>query len=753
MAITIPSAGVSTTTTFPLVQANVPAAGPAPAAPTPPTTLTVPDDTALLYRVSEVYPAPSFTDGQLTAEWKPTSITRSVWGTFAVVMDGDDISEFRGGLVQIESYSYAEPFGDGPARISFSALVPQDSIASGPASFVQVGNAIDIMRVDGEGNTHLLWSGEVLGYDVSHDGDAWTWAVDATGVMWLADYQVHKPPTMLDPTDIGYLIPAELNKTVGRRFGAIAAVTTGILTTQKGSSDSSRLQRAQELLATSTTSTGTNQWTINSTSTRRGYSMRLKDRTTENWSMRVGQPGCDPELTLDATQAPNAIYGTGVAPNGYGWGNWFYPQADNSPYKVYPLSTSPLVLMDVGTTDGDTIGGHGVSDMQRRVNETGIARVSVDGVYNTSDAAAIEIVQRHYGITVDGIVGPQTWAALFPQYASNALAGAFRLPLAFDKHIMPRLYRADGSDAGANSYYDSSILRVETDVNYGAGVTKAQAIKYAKAQLARDYPAGWTGTITLTMDPVEGSMYDIRAGHNFRLKGWGGDSDGILLHISGVEVSPQTETVTLTVDTKARDLATLNAINQRNRDNATNPLRLPSRVSRKSRLIQDTTVPYDGESAGGILKKTALINGLWVYVDLPISEIGRVAKLELQTDPAQKFSVAFFGNLRVTAAQMASRVGNPLVFASAYGPYDRLNELYPEMGFIEAFGGPGQAAGYGSGYETSPFNGASTTITGTLKNFSGWDYQSSQPPFIRVFFWATDNGSIEGRIYPAPLEL
>jgi peptidoglycan hydrolase-like protein with peptidoglycan-binding domain len=750
VAITIPSAGLTTAATFPLVQTNVPAGGPAPDSPTPPTTLTVPDDTALIYRVSEVYPAPSFTDGQLTAEWKPTSITRSAWGVFKVVIDGDDISEFRGGLVQIESYSYAEPFGDGPARISFSAIVPQESIASGDPSFVQVGNAIDIMRVDSEGDTHLLWSGEVLGYDVSHDGDSWTWSVDATGVMWLADFQVHKPPTMLDPTDIGSLIPAELNRVVGRRYGRIATVSTGILTTQKGSSDSSRLSRAAELLSTATTSTGTNQWTINSTGSRRGYSMRLKDRTTVDWTMRTGQPGCDPQLTLDATQAPNAIYGTGIAPNGYGWGNWFYPLADNSPYKVYPLDTSPLGLIDVGTSDGDTIGGHGVSDLQRRVNETGIARVTVDGVYNTSDANAIEIVQRHYGILVDGIVGPQTWAALFPQYASNALAGAFRLPIAFNRAIMPRLYRADGSDAGANSYYDASVLRVETDVAYGAGVTKAQAVKFAKAQLARDYPAGWTGSITLTMDPNEGSMYDIRAGHNFKLKGWAGSD--LLLHISGVEVSPENETVTLTVDSKARDLATLNQILQRNRDNATNPLRLPSRLSRKSRLIADTNVPYDGESAGGIIKKTALITGLWVYVDVPVSEIGRVAKLELQTDPAMKFSVAFFGNLRVTANQMASRVGNPLTFSSAYGPYDRLNELYPEMGFIEAFGGPGQAAGYGSGYETSPYGG-STTITGTLKNFSGWDYQSSQPPFLRVFFWATENGSIDGRLYPAPLEL
>jgi peptidoglycan hydrolase-like protein with peptidoglycan-binding domain len=729
-----------------------PSENPAPDPPDPPSTLTVPDDTNLIYRISEVYPAPTFTDGRIVGDWVPTSVTRSVWGFFRVIINGTDVSEFRGGMVDIGSYSSQEPFGDGPARISFSHVVPRDSPDSGAASFAQAGNAVDIMRVSGSGTTTLLWSGEVLGYDVSQDGDTWTWSVEATGVLWLASYQMHQPPTMLDPTDIGTIIPAELNRVVGRRYAKLAAVSTDIDTTQKGSSDSSVIDRVQELLSTATTSSGANQWTVMPTSTRRQFSMRLKDRSTEHWTMRAGQPGCQVDLVYDATAAPNAIFGTGVRTDGYGWGNWYYPAADNAPYKPYPLSTSPLEVITVGTSDGDTIGGKGVTDVQRRINETGITHVTLDGVYNSRDADAIEAVQRHYGILVDGIVGPQTWAALFPQFAANALSGAFRLPLVWDTKVMPRLYKADGSDAGANPDYDASVLRVEIDVSYGAGVAKAQARKWAYQDLKRDYPPGWTGTITLTMDPNEGSMYDIKAGQNIRLKDFT-SSTGLLLHISGVEVSPMDETVTLTVDSKARDLPTLDAIHTRKVENATNPMRLPKRINRKSRLVADTTIPYDGESAGGVIKKTALIGGLWVYVDLPVSEIGRVARMFLKTTPAIKFSVAFFGNLNVTSNQMAARVGNPLAPSTGYGPYDRLDELYPAMGFIEAFGGPDQAAGYGTGYETSPYTNTSTTLTGELISNSGWDYQSSMPPFLRVFFYSPSSGSIEGRLYPAPLEL
>lgn len=728
-----------------------PSENPAPDPPDPPSTLDIPDDTNIIRRVSEIYPSPTFTDGLIVGDWVPDNVVRAVWGFFRVVINGTDISEFRGGLVDIASYGSAEPFGDGPARISFSHVVPKDSPDTGAASFVQAGNAVDIMRVNGDGDTSLLWSGEVIGYDVSQDDDTWTWAVEATGVMWLANYQMHKPPTMLDPTDIGTIIPAELNKVVGRRYGKIATVSTDIDTTQKGSTDSSVIDRVQELLSTATTANGANQWTVMPTTTRRQFSMRLKDRSTEHWTMRAGQPGCSVNLTYDATAAPNAVYGSGVGSDGYGWANWYYPAADNSPYKPYPLDTSPLDVMTVGTDDGETDTGTGVSDVQRRINETGIAHVTVDGVYNSRDADAVEAVQRHYGILVDGIVGPQTWAALFPQYATNALSGAFRLPLAWDPKVMPRLYKPDGSDAGENSAYDGSVLRVEVDVAYGAGVSKAQARKWAYQELKRDYPPGWTGTITLTMDPNEGSMYDIKAGQNIRLQDWTSGT-GLLLHISGVEVSPASETVTLTVDSKARDLPTLDAIHQRKVDNATNPMRLPKRVTRRSRLVQDTSIPYDGESAGGVIKKTALIGGLWVYVDVPISEIGRVARLYLKTTPAIKFSVAFFGNLHVTSNQLASRVGNPLAASTGFGPYDRLDELYPTMGFIEAFGGPDQAAGYGTGYETSPYTNDSTTLTGELISNSGWDYQSTMPPFLRVFFYSPSSGSIEGRIYPAPLE-
>jgi peptidoglycan hydrolase-like protein with peptidoglycan-binding domain len=237
-----------------------------------------------------------------------------------------------------------------------------------------------------------------------------------------------------------------------------------------------------------------------------------------------------------------------------------------------------------------------VSAWQERVNDLNVTGdVRVDGMFNSNDAAACRIIQEHYGIQVDGVVGPQTWAATFAVGSNGAdLHGAYRLPLAIHRTVNPRNVYADGADAGANPQYDPSVLRVEADIDFGAGISKSQARRSASAQINRDYPAGWTGSVTLAMDPQEGSRFDVQAGQNIRVAGWGGSS-GVLLHIAQVSVSLPDSSVSLQVDQKARDALTLAAIIDRKADNASNPTRLPPRGHRRSAQVSDTVVEFDGE--------------------------------------------------------------------------------------------------------------------------------------------------------------
>jgi hypothetical protein len=412
--------------------------------------------------------------------------------------------------------------------------------------------------------------------------------------------------------------------------------------------------------------------------------------------------------------------------------------------------------MTVGTTDADTSSGDGVSTWQARVNGLGItgAKVKVDGVYDSADASAARAVQRADGLLVDGVVGPQTWAATFDVGANGVdLDGAFRMPLAWDPRAMPRLFNADGSDAGANSAWDPTILVVDRDEDMGNSITKAQATRSAQAELARTPTPGWVGEIVLTADPIEGSRLDIREGQNIRVLGH--LATDVVLHIAQVSVQDD-RSVRLTVDEHYRDLVTLAGILSRDKESATDPARMPARKYR--RRFRENVVDFDGESPAGVVPDFALFGGLWSVIHIPVSQTGQVASIRLQTHgPMAKFSVAFFGD-SVTAAQMVSLVGNPLIAHGNYGPYDHHRPDLELLGFINAIGGPGQAAGYsqdtdtgaGSGYETSPYTGSSTLLTGWLVDTASWAYTSVRPPWLWLAFYSDRSTRIRGRLLPAP---
>jgi hypothetical protein len=675
--------------------------------------------------------------GAVQGAWRPPrvgsheSTVVEEWGHWRIYVSGVDRTIFRGAPTRIGSYSLAEPFGCGPASLVVPMITPWDQPGHGSLTWLQPGEPVVISRVKPNGATEGRWWGVIGSEDPQLDQDSWTYSVSLVGNAWVGDLQTHKPKTYLPPTDIGRVIPDALNAVVSRRVPKMDRVTTGILTTQRGSSDSGVLEYAQGLLATATTDDGTGQWTVARATgvNKQSLILKLKDRTTQHWSIRAGQPGAAVDVQRDATQAPNRIYGRGVATDGYSWANWVYPNAGPDAAPAYPFS-SPGAVITIGTTDTDTDTDDGVSTWQRRINDLNITgNVSVDGVYNSNDAAACRVVQGHYGLAVDGVVGPQTWAATFDVGGNgSSLDGAFRLPLAYDKHVMPRLYHADGSDAGPNPYYDATMLVVDRDENFGPGVSKTEGRRSAVAELARERTPGWAGTITLSADPPEGSRWDVREGQNILLRGW--FRVDVLLHIAQVVADPWSGTVTLTVDEKARDLVTLGGILSRNRDSKDDPARLPSRKLRRSRLTPDAVVEFDGESAGGFIPKHALFGGLWTVIRIPVSQAGQIAKLQFTTtNPASKFLVALFGDA-ITPAQLIAQVGaNPLATRSdGYGPFDQAgDDLVQQFGFIEAFGGPGQAAGYDPGYETSPYTGGSTTVTGKLRSNASITYRSVRP--------------------------
>lgn len=676
-----------------------------------------------------------------------SSITED-WGELRVVIDGQDVTHFRGGLVFPASYQLVEPFGDGPATIGISHAVPQEAFGTGALSWLQEGNSVDIVRLHPDGTTTtVLWSGYVVTPRPSSSEEDWDWSIDCQGATFCADLQLHKPPTFRDPTDIGSIIADDLNAVVSRRYQNCTRVTTGILTNQRGASSSTTVEWVQELLGTAVTDDGDSQWTVGRTpGNARKPRIHLKDRDTVHWTVRCGQPGVSEDLSRDPTQTPNVIFGRGVSTAGYAWAGWVYPGMHPDSAPAYPNAGAGDTL-SLGDNDADTDSGTGVSDYQRRINELGFDHVAVDGVLNSNDIAAVREIQRRYGLLIDGIIGPQTWAATFDVGANvGNLDVAFRMPLAWDPKVLPRLFNADGSDAGANPAYDASVLRVEVDIDYGSGISRSEATRSARAQMARDYPVGWVGTITLRADPNEGSIFDIREGENIKLQSFAGTGDtGVLLHIASVQVSPADLSVSLTVDQKARDLITIASILERNKENSANPARMkPGRV-RRAKITPDHVVEFDGESAGGIVPRFALFANLWSVIRIPISQNGRIAGIDLRTStPTSKWAMAMFG-APVTPANLLAWVGNPLTNAA---PWSANVDTLEGNGWVEGWGSSNDACGY---YPLAQSQGGS--ITGRFRDDGTLQYLSIRPPWVWLAFYAPNSCFVQGRFLPAPLDM
>lgn len=702
-------------------------------------------------RVSEIFPAPTLVNGKPQQPWLPTSVVREDVGSIRVFVAGRDRTWFRGARTEVLDYQLMDPFGCGPASIRFPAVTSWDELGAGDTAWLRMGRNVDVVLKRPDGTRKTLWSG-AIGRDITRVGGGDnSRTMQCVGDLTAgAGLQMHKPRQYLPATDVGTLIARALNTEVlVRRIGHVPRVEIGRDSRDRGSSDQTVMEYVQSILPA--------DWTVGRTSKPRVYRIREKASTGATWTVRNGQRGVDHDLSEDVTEVPTQIYMRGVNASGYAWANWFYPGQDGRDFVPYPFASSSTV-MTVGTTDADTSTGTGVSDAQRRMNELNLSEdVRVDGVFSAADRDAVKDVQDAKGLLVDGILGPQTWNALFPIYRTDGLEQAVRLPLAGSTHTAPLLYEADGTVAGPNPAFDPSLLRVERDENVGNGISKKLGKVSAKEEFARTWESGapdpgWVGTVTLTADPQEGSRLLIREGDRLRLRGLAGADP--VLHIAGVSVSPEASppTVTLTVDEHARDLPTVAAIRAQDEESKDDPLRLPGRRARRTQVVPDAVEPFDGESRAGVVPLLPLFAGLWVVQAIPLSTAGQLAKVTLDTSPNREFYVAFFGD-RVTPRDLEKWVGNPAATDSqGRGPYQKHEDQLRALGFIDAIGGPDQPCGYYPGQKTSPWDGKTSTLTGRMVSTAPLTYRSVRPPWIWVAFYAASSCKISGRLLPGPIE-
>ena len=765
------------------------------------------------------------------------SVSTGSWGTLQVVIDSTDVTFFRGIPCSIESWGSQEPFGDDTAVIDFPQITQFDSLGGSVSTvpWCRGGAAAQINLVAPSGGgagsvaTTTLFSGFVQSIADQYangsgsgitpgNGSSSFLQLTLQGTMYQGAVSIVTPyfatnvTTANGTADAGQLLYNALNNAIGARWGFLELVETGFQLAVNGSF-TTVLEYVQDVLGQCLKIDGTTQYTIlckkmtDPITGRFGVPvLQLKDVTTISWTVDAGAPGVDTSgLIDDVTTNTNVVYGSGTTPQGvttpfnlelFGVATGFdpggatfhgtkFPNFNSATNTPYPFGSASDVI-SLGTSDGApgmTVTPNGVSLLQQAIGDP------ATGTYNTTDAAKVSNIQANAGIQVDGVVGPQTWEAIF-NVASTTGGAAIVLPLAelqLPRGMMgslvnvvdPNLRNATGAILGNNPYYDPTILRVESYIGMGAGITANQAASVAAAVVARDYAGSWAGTIILTSDPHEGSRFAIQAGDNILVNYFHGASSvidsvsypGILFHVNGVEVAfdsaPSMSTgipsenptlqVTLTVDTAARDNVTSKNYISHEPGSPGDLVRRSQTLRRKSHLTNDTVVPFDASAGAGVVPAHAIFGGLWTVLQIPMGQVGQVAKTTYATSASVNvwtpgrtgypFYLAVFGQA-VTAADMISILGSS-GDPTQSGIWQTQAVALKQAGLLISWGGNNGSGLSPCGYypSTLPQGGA---VTGNFLDDGSWTYTSQNPPWAWVCEYSPNSCFIQARFEQSP---
>lgn len=156
----------------------------------------------------------------------------------------------------------------------------------------------------------------------------------------------------------------------------------------------------------------------------------------------------------------------------------------------------------------------------------------------------------------------------------------------------------------SNPNYNPNIARKETLLRFPDGMDELAARQLSNAQLMRFADPGYTGQITLKVDPVlnTGVTFPrllIQAGRSILVKGIRGDTSGVQFHITEASINVDEGSVQLTIDSKYRDQLTVDEVRARTRD-ALTPLR-SLQTGKYSNTVQDLLKPWSYADGSGMI--------------------------------------------------------------------------------------------------------------------------------------------------------
>lgn len=683
-------------------------------------------------------------NGQPKAETWTFTEHDGVWGHYRIRISGKPVTYFRGAQTLVLEESDTEPFGDESLVLQFPMIGPferlgQDDLWWLPGTDDDQHLPVKVQRVRLDGTRIDRWEGDIAVDEDTYDGRSGQLIVRCEGLAYTLDQRITKPRMKSSQIDCGKFIHDLIAYEVkyGWNGHGLPQVHTGVPTAERGGyGDPLATVTIQNVLATLQHG-GTDRYTIVNRRPR-GLQLVVTDPDTIDFTLWCGQRGVTHTLTRDLTTAVRAIFGEGMDHGTRFWRNTQYPNVEENP-PDYPLAT--------GVTFSPGDGHTGFKPFSDELRTRGYQLDSRD-TYLSSDEDEIRDFQDDTGVTVNGIVGGQSWNAAFQTGVDARSLYAYIRPLAVVSEAEPFRYNNRGGIIGKNHAYTGRTRR-EKKEDFGT-LPRRLAKRSAKHELGVESQALYAGDVILTnIDPPEMSALDIRSGMNFTFKNHRGHDRKYRVARAhrqpGMAVgSPRV--VTLTCGERGEDYVTLAA----RLENRQNVVDLSGRTRAPGRQASTTPdfAPFDEESGAGRLKPKAQDAGAWNVYDIPAGERGTITHVRLVASVPCLIAAGVF-NWKVTAAQLVSMTGLDDPSAGGAGGEDpwqvhakRLTRrpVYADQPWLAwATGGPGSMQGY---WPNDP--AADATVTGVLDDSQEWPFHSRNGVFLHLAVWTSDDCDISG---------
>ena len=675
-----------------------------------------------------------------------------------LVIGNQDVTYFRDVPTPFPGYSLAEPLMYGPTTITFPQIAaPFETPGEGALRWLDVGKQVLIQRVDPDTRAVVKedYVGVVIGFD--HDGPALTVQVggEAMGRAALVNRQV---PIWSGTQDIGRYMYSAF-KDLGLRLTPYLGPETGVRLQRFGGQ--SVLDYISELVARSWNRQG-NRWTVmpdQDVTTRGVYKMKRKDTTTIHATAYVDDTRVRPSLHRDAAEEPNRIYGTGITPNGQRIRNGVYPGLRQTLPPPYPFNDGRD--FGPGTDDGDTDTGDGITLMIRRLIITKyLDQPDTPGGYDAGVAHAIRALQEDASdgtpSFVTGVMDTDTWKALYDlDVTGYSLRWSHIEPMAQDPRVRPWNVSGTGAVRGRNPRYQPARLKVDRNIDFGSGYTSQQMREWSRAELEQATgDPNYTGSITINLGAVIRGEHnpgnpltaadvmnarDLRPGWNLWLPLFAG---GILVHIAAVNVGSD-GTVSVDVDTRARDAMEVWEVISRNRESRNSPARAWQADHRSSTMTKDSIGIWD-EVGGELGDDVDVPANTWVVFPVVAGQEGTVRALRVRTNPDAEYVMAVFG-APIYDTRLARLIGNPMTRAGKQRWADESTRdlLARENLLLYVAGDKQEPLGYFPNTkrveddpDTPTEESGTNPLTGRWEDEAGFPYYTGEHPVLWVAVYA-----------------